>query len=525
MKRALLVLVLCGIAIAVSQIGIAAPVPLTVTCPKPIVDTTTDAAGKMETFTAVATGGRGGKTITYSPKSGSVFPVAVTTVTVTASSKFDPAATCRFTVTLTLAASPPPPPPPPTTSAAGPASNITCPAGAVDVLSGMDIPLVVDAHAAGTSFCVHAWTYLPTRPIYLRAGTVFTCEYGAAIDGTNVMQSYDVGGINIISGWNTGQDNVTVRNCIVRNQLRGCIGTTGTGWIIDHNDISGCWFGVNLNFSHNDLISNNYIHHNGTNVSDSVHVNGGGGFAAFMSTDIVYDSNEIAYNTGGSHPNGPAQKSIDSWRITYQNNFVHHNTTTALWCDGCDGWAIYGVAQTSANGCNLWDGNRVEDNAGIGIMVEITPCAVVRNNVIRRNGADGIFISSSHNADVYGNDLTDNWRGIELFVYCDGIAGWPTRAFDLANNTVHDNTVRLTTSAPAGWLGTDGGQRAMLGSLGYTGCTSTQAAPYISNAKGNVFSRNTYLAPNVNQYWYWPSNWMTFAQWQAIPQDSGSTVN
>ena len=65
-------------------------------------------------------------------------------------------------------------------------------------------------------------------------------------------------------------------------------------------------------------------------------------------------------------------------------------------------------------------GNRVEDNVRMGILHEISYAIVIRNNTVRRNGfglsswvwGAGIVISSSSNAEVYGNIVEDNAGGI-----------------------------------------------------------------------------------------------------------------
>src|ERR1041385_8416675 len=47
----------------------------------------------------------------------------------------------------------------------GPQPTITCPTGSVTISPGQDIPSIVDANPAGTSFCIQTGTYAPSRPI------------------------------------------------------------------------------------------------------------------------------------------------------------------------------------------------------------------------------------------------------------------------------------------------------------------------------------------------------------------------
>lgn len=260
--------------------------------------------------------------------------------------------------------------------------------------------------------------------------------------------------------------------------------------------MGNCELGVNF-YSANDVMTSNYVHHNTR-----------GGYGIYHSLNPVVEGNEFAYNGGD-------QKAIDSWNVTFRNNFSHHNSATGFWCDGCDGYAIFGSVPTIGNGM-IAEGNRVEDNAQYqGVMCEITPRCVIRNNTIKRN-AIGVFVSSSHEADVYGNDLEDNFRGIEYFVYCDGLntAQAIARGWDFYGNNAHDNSVRLTTKAQAG---------SYASLFSYTGCTSTQAAPYVNNVRQNNFTRNTYHMPDTGSYWYWVGT-KSWSQWLALPQDIGGAV-
>jgi hypothetical protein len=53
----------------------------------------------------------------------------------------------------------------------------------------------------------------------------------------------------------------------------------------------------------------------------------------------------------------------------------------------------------------------------------------------------------------------------------------------------------------------------------------TSPTPYETNAKNNNWSNNTYLAPNTTGNWFqWDDVNRTFATWQALPQDAGSTI-
>src|SRR5262249_21432429 len=80
-----------------------------VTVPANITDTTTSAAGKVETFTATATDlVDGSRPVTCTPASGSTFPVGTTTVNCTATDTRGNSTSRSFTVTITLLDGTPP---------------------------------------------------------------------------------------------------------------------------------------------------------------------------------------------------------------------------------------------------------------------------------------------------------------------------------------------------------------------------------------------------------------------------------
>jgi parallel beta-helix repeat protein len=183
---------------------------------------------------------------------------------------------------------------------------------------------------------------------------------------------------------------------------------------------------------------------------------------------------------------------------------VHHNYE-GIWFDG--------------NGDFLIEGNRVEDNAGNGIFHELSQRAVIRNNTIRRNGGNAIFVSTSRDSELSANILEDNFRGITFFVYCGAVGfsyyGRPDAALvpaDLTNNTASGNTTTLTAKAPAG---------SIAALFSYTTCTTTQLAPYLSNAKANRYQGNRYVVAG-DGWWFWVTA-KSWAQWQALGHDVAPT--
>jgi len=83
----------------------------TLSCPASQSAVTDGTFATINYPTAAASGQPTPITLSYSQKSGTAFPVGMTSVTVTARWKNGQVITCRFTVTVTVAVPPPPPPP------------------------------------------------------------------------------------------------------------------------------------------------------------------------------------------------------------------------------------------------------------------------------------------------------------------------------------------------------------------------------------------------------------------------------
>ena len=127
-----------------------------------------------------------------------------------------------------------------------------------------------------------------------------------------------------------------------------------------------------------------------------------------------------------------------------------------------------------------------------------------------------MFSPLSKDAQIYGNPLEHNFRGITYFLSCPSVGGG--QSIDLANNVAHDNTIVV---------GTQSGAFASVFSYG-SGCTSTQLAPYQNGSKNLTFSHNAYDVPSpaTGRYWIWGlSGYKYWTEWQAIPQDVTGTMS
>jgi len=412
-------------------------------------------------------------------QSGVLTALATGTVTVRATYQ---GLTAQFATTLasTTASSP-----------YGPQSTITCPAGAVSITPGQSIQGVVNFYPGTTTFCLRAGVHYVTSSITPKTGNTFVGEYGAILDGSNWSTTDTTQAA--FRAHNENIDYVTIRNLVIRKMPQKGIHTfywlSPDHWTVENNEITGSHTGIQ--FADQSMIRNNYIHHNYGNPSGATPAERGGGYVGYYASNTILENNEIAYN-------GKEQKSMESTNVTFRNNFVHHNQGDGIWYDG-------------GNPGALVEGNRVEDNAGNGIFYEASAGSIIRNNTIRRSGDTGVFVSTSQNAEIYGNALENNFRAITYFVNCGAMVG---RTIDLQNNWAHDNIIRV--GAESGVFATG---------ISYTAdCTPAQVATYHSGAKNLRFSHNTYYVPDVGG-WYWLWNGMKqWFPWQSLSQDVDGVV-
>jgi hypothetical protein len=551
---------------------ISAPPPpptLTITCPANITVASPDGSAVVVTYTVTTSGGNPPVNLTVTPPSGSSFAVGTATVQANAQSQDGQTKSCSFAVTVTAPSSNWTfcaaenqfctfsgtkqvryganntflvqtltggtqcsnavfgDPIPGTVKhcdinstaqvpGIGPQTAITCPAGAVDVLPGQSIQLIINANVGATTFCLHKGVYPITASIRPKTGNTFVGEY--VLDSQGQPQPAILDG----TGWTTTErtqaafrvyddpndpndptdpvNDVTIRNLVVRNMPQwGIYAEWGINasqqlanhWTIDHNEIASSKWG--LLFGPNFTVTNNYIHHNVGNSSSSIPDDRGGGYLGDSADNTTFDNNEIAYN-------GREQKVGRSSNVKFTNNFVHHNVGDGIWYD------------SNPNAAALIDNNRVEDNGRNGIFFEASVGATISNNAVRRHTSwDGIFISMSQNAQIFNNTLEGNYGGIDYFLNCFVLSATD----DVKNNAAHDNSVVVGTQIDT-----------YASAFTSTGCTSTQLALYLNGSKNLTFSRNTYRVPSLSftRYFLW-GGWKDWSQWQLVPQDGGGSIS
>lgn len=375
----------------------------------------------------------------------------------------------------------------------GPQASITCPLGAALIPAGSTTAsrqALIDANPTGTSFCIASGLHTANGSNTPKSGDVFVGQYGAIIDGTGWVSADNTQAF--FRAHLADIDSVTIKNLVLRNFPQRAIHTWyqfSDGWIMDYNEIYTGQCGISV--PNSSYVRHNYIHDcNGPSSGGSIP---NGAYIVSLAHDILFEDNRFSFC-------GETQKIIDiTTNVTFRRNYIHNCLGPGIWYDG-DNTGI------------LVEDNILEDNATMGIMIEISGQSVIRRNTIRRSGDSGIFLSTSKDADVYSNILEDNFRSVNLFANCASVGGGAI-GWDLANNSIHDNTIRVPNTVGV-----------LVSAVSTSGpCSATYTDPAIKN---NRFLNNAYYVPAAilgNPIWYNEAG-KTWAQWQAIPQDPGSSL-
>jgi Right handed beta helix region len=290
----------------------------------------------------------------------------------------------------------------------------------IRIAPGDDIQAAVRRAPDGATFRLLAGVHA-RQSIVPRDGMSFIGERGAILDGGAVVPFAFRG--------DSGA-NVTLRHLVIRRYAPpvqdGAVHADGAdGWIVDSCDVGDNAAG-GIRLGDHMRVTNSVIHDNA-----QIGILGSG-------AGVLIDGNEIARNNPKAkydmYWEAGGTKFVRMRDLVVRRNFVHHNRGPGLWTD-------------IDNVRTLYEGNRVEDNAEAGIFHEISYAAVIRNNVVRRNGSEavpkggvtgaGILVSVSSDVDVAGNTVEGNRNGIIAIQDRRGAGAFG--AYALRNVWVHDN--------------------------------------------------------------------------------------
>ena len=284
--------------------------------------------------------------------------------------------------------------------------------------------------------------------------------------------------------------NVTIRNLTIEKyaapaQAAALQGDNTTGWLIEDVRVRQA-HGTGLRMGDRWIVRRTRVDHNG-----QLGIAGGG--VGSLVEDGEWDNNKtVGFQVGFA---GGASKFFKTDGLVLRRNYVHHNDGNGIWLD------IDNIRY-------LVQENRVEDNYGQGIFVEISYGGKILGNQVRRNGFErggtwlygaGILIAHSPDVEVAGNLVEDNYNGIAGIQQNRGTGQYGPRI--LQNLWVHDNIVRMSRGKSGVGDGT--------GTGAYT--------------RNNRFDRNTYTLSGTAKYFSWMGGALSDGEWRNAGQDSGGT--
>jgi parallel beta-helix repeat protein len=365
----------------------------------------------------------------------------------------------------------------------------------VNVPSGSNLNTFASNNPANTVFCLAAGTFT-ANSISPKAGQQWVGALGAAGQRLSIITGNGTVGYMLQCHIPANCVGLQFKNFILerfvpqlqQNPIQGPTDETYVNWIIDNVE-SRENAAVGLGSPNGTTVRNSYIHHN-----HQMGVHGRG-------DNTLWENNEIAFNNylHESDPEWEAggSKWVQAQNLTVRGNYVHDNCGPGLWTDGNNNGVVY-------------ENNRVVNNASAGIFHEISGQAIIRNNYVEGNalGLDanpacthqgtifGIYISSSHSVEIYGNVLVNNEGGIGSQQENRGFAN--TTVKDLY---VHDND----TTLQQGWSG----------------------FRWVSGPTDNTnirFEGNDYDVPTLTGSWWNFNGMKTWGQWQTLGHDDTGTV-
>jgi parallel beta helix pectate lyase-like protein len=365
-----------------------------------------------------------------------------------------------------------------------PAQAAACPGLAVP--AGDSIQAAIDANPEGTTLCLAPGTFRPPGTIYPKSYDVIWGSQGTVISGSGKVQ-YGFGGLSSTA------HHVTLRGLIIRDFAVDGV-RAGQYWKfigdqVAYNRDAG------LRLQSHDFMGSTNIHHNGRL-----------GFTGYGLTDIVFQNGQLSYNNTLGYPvsKGGGSKLFQATNVRYINNYIHDNKGHGLQCD---------------TDCHdvLFERNRVLNNANCGLFYEKSFDGIIRDNTVAGNGSavaglgigfgSQIHLNTSQGVQIYGNDVSATVVGTSGIGMSDMDRGsGPSGTYVLANNSVHDNVIRMRR----------GGQTGIFDDV------HDATAAY----RNNVFNHNTYYVETTttNQWFSWGDLSLTWSQWRSAGQDGNSSI-
>ena len=310
-------------------------------------------------------------------------------------------------------------------------------------------------------------------------------------DPTNRKLEVSVVPSAAINGSNPG---VTIQNLVVEkfgNHASAGAISAGSNWrVVDNLVTNNHGAGIHVEGG-NEIIGNSVIR----NGQLGLHGGGGG--------RILVEGNNVEFNNNAGYSwawEAGGMKFVKTDGLEFRNNIVSGNYGPGVWLD-------------IENQNVLVENNTVSDNISAGIYQEIGGSAIIRNNVVERNGllepmqnsvfGAGIMIGESYDVEVYGNTVTNNEAGITAL---QRARGWsPLGVREVRNLNVHDNTITQSSGIAAGLFVERG-----------------QSSTYFTSKKIR-WENNDYQLGNstTGLHFLWTGKQLTLPQWKRYGHDDG----
>ena len=443
------------------------------------------------------------------------------------------------------------------------AAAAVCQAATVNISPGIDIPAVVDANPAGTTFVIHPGVYR-MQTIIPKNGDIFIGESGAILNGSRLLTSFSKEIVNGVTYWvaegptqpglllSRCDDNFPMcrypENLYIDNKpfLRASSLSSITTGTCYYDYSAGKIYFVDNPIGHTVETSSTPVAFQTESMGkffSNVTIQGliiekyatpglrstiGGQYGG---SNWIVENNEVRLNHGEGVRVGNGSQVL--------NNYIHDNgqmgigismTTTAVLVQNNEiarnNWAHFRVT-FEAGGVKFGQvlnltarDNYIHDNVGVGLWCDGS-CSggLYENNTVANNTMHGIMHEISHSWTIRNNvSIGNGGAGIQIdesdhvevannFVADNYKAIAMTMVYraswaDLNNNYVHDNII-----VTGGVNGITGLYQKMNNNAYYT-------------SKNNRFANNTYCMPASSRGYYWWMNWyQTTEAWKGYGQD------
>jgi parallel beta-helix repeat protein len=213
--------------------------------------------------------------------------------------------------------------------------------------------------------------------------------------------------------------------------------------------------------------------------------NGQAGLYAWKNVALLIEQNRLAYNNV-EHFNpewsGSGLKMAEVSGTLFRDNIVENNFGYGFWCDG----SCYDTTVVR---------NLIRNQAGSGILYEISAKAIIASNVVVNNRDGGIAVEGSSEVDVYNNTLSNN--AVQIAVVDDsrvnpdpyeislGIT-WITANVTLKNNILSDG---------------NGSGNAMLYAQDWNSVPLRTADQMVSDSDFNAYYRPSWAPAPLVEWW------------------------